>query len=156
MSEKLITVVHADCFRDLREFVKEQVLTEDVGMKCVGEADDFFDVFKILETIFPDVLLIEDKLRYAETTMDNINLIRGKFPYLKIIILTRNFDLSSMLEFINKADAFISTKIEPDELIQVIRIVVGGGTYFTFPKGIEQTLDEYIMELFLSSLSYKL
>ncbi|MBS1669546.1 MAG: response regulator transcription factor [Bacteroidetes bacterium] len=156
MSKKLIRVVIAHRFAGLRELVKELVLIEDAGLKSVGEADDFFDVFKVLETTLPDVLLIEVKLRYDESTMDNIDLIREKFPDLKIIIFTYNFRVDLMLEFIDKADAYISTSVEADELIRVIRIVEEGGTYFTFPERYGQSPDEYIMDLFLSSLRYKL
>ena len=107
------------------------MLNEFATFKVVGEASNGEEFLSVLDTLLPDVVLMDIKM----PVMNGIEATKkaiSKYPDLKIIALTM-FGEHKYLKLMAEAGAsgFIQKNINKDELHKAISTVCSGHTYFS-------------------------
>lgn len=95
-------------------------LVEQPQFNVLVQASDIFDLFSKLSHSSVDILLLDIYLPEL-SGRDALNIIREKFPQLKIIVLSMCTDLNVISELLDAGIyGFVSKADEPDELVQAI------------------------------------
>jgi DNA-binding NarL/FixJ family response regulator len=107
------------------------MLNEISDFKVIGEASNGIDFLNCLNSVKPDVVLMDIKmpeLNGIETTKKALQI----YPDLKVIALTM-FGEQKYLNLMAEAGAlgFLQKSITRDELEKAIRLVSGGQAYFS-------------------------
>ncbi len=110
-----------------------QILDNNENYEVIFEAENKITTLKILETQLPEIIIIDLKIAPEKETL-LIEIIRKKYPNIKIIVLTTFYNTS----FINLMtrigiNAFLSKQINNDELYHAINTVHEKRIYPTEP-----------------------
>lgn len=99
-------------------------------LKVVIEAENGIDLIKKMEKIVPDVILMDLKMPLmggAEAT----EIIKAKYPEIKIIALTMYNDESVIVQLIEKGiNGFLLKEEEIEILVSAVHSVMETGIYF--------------------------
>lgn len=102
-------------------------LTDQEGLKVVGEATDGFDAIKKVQETAPDVILMDLNMPNCNG-LEATRTLHTQLPQIKILILTisdSEADLFAAIRF--GARGYILKNVEPGELIQYINHIAQGG-----------------------------
>ena len=103
------------------------VVESDTDFEVVGEAANVEEALLELGNLQPNIVIM-DAFKTGSGGIDAINLIREKFPEIKVIILT---DSNKDVDFLNAikagAKGYLSKSLGPAELTDSARLVAVGG-----------------------------
>ena len=124
-----ISIIVADDHRLIRDGIKT-LLKKDADFEIVAEADNGEELINVLNTITPDVILVDISMPKfngidAMTTLKKIN------PNLKFIVLTMHEEPEYIIKSIQGgASSYLLKNVEYEELQKAVCTVAGGGKYF--------------------------
>jgi DNA-binding NarL/FixJ family response regulator len=152
-----IDVFHVEDYKIMRDGIRH-LLSQDPEINIVGEAQNGEELFKLLRTVRPDVLILDLYLDGMEdlTTLNGFQIchrLTQEYPDIKIVAHSVYDDADRVATVIRTgASGFVSKKSGFDELIRAIKAVHLGETYICaetssklknlneFLKGIENNL----------------
>ncbi|HEY6062659.1 MAG TPA: response regulator transcription factor [Chitinophagaceae bacterium] len=124
-----IKIAIADDYKIYRDGLKVG-LSADSNMEIIGEADNGEDLMKALETISPDVIIMDLKMPVMDG-MEATKLVRKKYPAIKVLVVTMYEDDKFIIHLMeNGANGYLLKNAEPDEIIKSIYAVHENGYYF--------------------------
>ena len=124
-----IKVVLIDDHPPVRDGVKA-ALQRDSEIEIAGEGETGEDLFEILEKRKVDLIVLDISLPDS-SGLDLISTIRGKYPLVKIIILSMYSRSDYVLEAIsNGVHGYVTKETSPLRLINGIKQVMNDEYYF--------------------------
>lgn len=136
-----IKIVIADDHALLRQGIKN-VLSLEPDLDVIGEAADGEEALSKIESLKPDILLLDVNMPHMNGLEVTKRLKADKTP-VKVIILTIHDDESYVLEVIKSgADGYLLKDIEPGMLVKAIRLVYGGQS-FIYPTLAKRLFGEF-------------
>jgi two-component system, NarL family, nitrate/nitrite response regulator NarL len=107
------------------------LISDDKSIQIIGEANDGNEVFEKLPTLSVDVMLLDigmTELNGIETAQ----LISEKYPKIKLIALTMYDDQNRVNKMLKAGvKGYILKNTSKNELLEAIKTVSEGGTYFS-------------------------
>ena len=92
----------------------------------LGNADKITDALSRIAELEPDIVIL-DVFRSGGGGVKAIELLKQKFPQVKVVVLTDSEDEDDFLKAIRAgANGYLLKSLEPAELIDSIRVVAGG------------------------------
>ena len=123
-----IKVMIADDHVLMREGVK-QLLEYDGSIKVISEAADGVECLKILETVTPDILLLDINMP-NKNGIEVLEEIKNKNIDIKILILTVHNEIEYLLRAVDiGVDGYILKDSESAELKKAINYIYNGENY---------------------------
>ena len=124
----VINVFIADDHALIREGLKK-TLSDEPDMKLVGEAGNVVDLFKQLERLDVNIVLLDITMP-GESGLDALKELRSKYPQILVLILSFHPEHRFAVRALKSgASGYITKQSAPEELVQAIRKIVGGGKY---------------------------
>lgn len=124
-----IKIAIADDYKIYRDGLKVG-LSADENMEIIGEADNGEELMKALETISPDVILMDLKMPLMDG-MEATKQVRKKYPSIKVLVVTMYEDDKFIIHLMeNGANGYLLKNAEPDEIRKSIYSVHENGYYF--------------------------
>jgi DNA-binding NarL/FixJ family response regulator len=126
--EKTVTVVIVEDYKLTRVGLRSS-LNEFDGINVIGEAEDGERGVKVVETLKPDVVLMDLGLP-GINGIEATQQIKSKFDNIKIIILTSHERNEEVLAALGSgANAYCLKDIVPEMLVSVIKTVSAGAAW---------------------------
>ncbi len=123
-------IIIADDHALVREGLKK-ILREEPDMEVIADVKNSTEVFEILRTIKPDILLLDISMP-GRSGLDIIKELKAEYPALPILIISIHpEDRFAFRAFQAGAAGYLTKEIAPEELVRAIRKIVKGGTYVT-------------------------
>lgn len=127
---KNIDIVLVDDHILFRDGLK-YVLSQKEYITIVGEASDGIEFLELLDTIVPDIVLMDISM----PRMDGVDATKAallKYPDLKIIALTMFDDEKYYYNILNAgAKGFVLKESESEKLLTAIHSIVNGESFFS-------------------------
>ncbi len=124
----MINVLIADDHALIREGLKK-TLSGEPDMKLVGEAANVVELFKALERLAVNIVLLDISMP-GESGLDALKELRQKYPHIPVLILSFHPEHRFAVRALKAgASGYITKQSAPEELVQAIRKIVGGGKY---------------------------
>ena len=125
----MIKIAIADDYKIYRDGLKVG-LSADENMKVLFEADNGEDLMKGLETMSPDVIIMDLKMPIMDG-MEATKLVRKKYPTVKVLVVSMYEDDKFIIHLMeNGANGYLLKNAEPDEIRRSIYAVHENGYYF--------------------------
>jgi DNA-binding NarL/FixJ family response regulator len=152
-----------------RESLKALLSLSD-DLKMVGEAPDCQNVLAEMETVYPDVVLMDINMPYVDG-LEGLRLIKTTYPGIKVLIQTAYDDSDKIFTSIkNGASGYILKSDKAQKILQAIEEVYQGGAvmnpaiaqkvlnYFkpTQQKSPLSPKEQEVLSLLAEGLSYKM
>jgi DNA-binding NarL/FixJ family response regulator len=139
------TVLLADDHAILREGIR-MVLDAQPGITVVGEAEDGRQALEMVETLQPDVVVMDiamPNMNGAEATRQ----IKRRFPRTRVVILTMHENQQYLMQIVNAgATACVLKRSAGTELVTAVKAAARGESYFS-PTMASMMLDVYRKQL---------
>ncbi len=124
----MINVFIADDHALIREGLKK-TLSGEPDMTLIGEASNVVELFKQLERLPVNILLLDITMS-GESGLDALKELRQKYPHLPVLILSFHPEHRFAVRALKAgASGYITKQSATEELVQAIRKIVGGGKY---------------------------
>ena len=124
-----IKIAIADDYKIYRDGLKVG-LSPDDKLEVIFEADNGEDLMKGLETITPDVIIMDLKMPIMDG-MEATKEVRKKYPSIKVLVVTMYDDDKFIIHLMeNGANGYLLKNTEPDEIRKSIYSVHENGYYF--------------------------
>ncbi len=124
----MINVLIADDHALIREGLKK-ILNGEPDMTLVGEANNVVELFKVLERLAVNIVLLDISMP-GESGLDALKELRQKYPRMPVLILSIHPEQRFAVRALKAgASGYIMKQSAVEELVQAIRKVVGGGKY---------------------------
>lgn len=124
-----IKIAIADDYKIYRDGLKVGLSADD-NMEIIGEADNGEELMKVLESISPDVILMDLKMPLMDG-MEATKQVRKKYPSIKVLVVTMYEDDKFIIHLMeNGANGYLLKNAEPDEIRKSIYAVHENGYYF--------------------------
>jgi DNA-binding NarL/FixJ family response regulator len=140
-----IKVLLADDHAILREGIR-MVLDAQPGIAVVGEADDGRQALEMVESLEPDVVVMDiamPNLNGLEATRQ----IKRRFPRTQIVILTMHENQQYLVQIVKVgAVGCVLKRAAGTELVTAVRAAAHGESYFS-PSIASMILDDYRLRL---------
>ncbi len=109
----------------------KQILLEEPDIRLVGEARNAEGVYRLLAEGHWDVLILD--ITMPETSgLEILNHVKNQYPQLPVLILSIHPEEQFGLRVLKMGAAgFLNKEAAPDEIVQAIRKVIGGGRYIS-------------------------
>jgi DNA-binding NarL/FixJ family response regulator len=137
----MINVVIVDDNPSVRHNMQALLETES-DLRIVGEAADAFEAVRMVESLKPDVLVVDLTIG----GMNGIDIIKqtGKCsPQTNVVVFSLHVNEAYVDEALRAgARAYVIKESSSGELVQAIREVVGGHRYFSLPLS-EKSIETY-------------
>lgn len=105
------------------------VLNLEPDIEIVGEAESGDQVIGMTKTLQPDLILL-DRIMPGKNSYDTIQEIKRAAPQTHILMLTGTKLDSKVIDLLSRGlDGYILKDVEPQELKEAIRTIVGGEAY---------------------------
>ncbi|HRC32846.1 MAG TPA: response regulator transcription factor [Bacteroidia bacterium] len=125
-----IKVVVFDDNKTLRDGL-QMMISLSGSLECIGAFTDCRNVVNVISELQPDVVLMDIDMPYVDG-LQGLNLLRKKFPDLKIIMQTVFEDDDKIFAAICAgADGYLLKRTQPHDLIKGIIEVMEGGAPMT-------------------------
>ena len=106
------------------------ILEKEIDMEVSGEAANSSELFTMLEKDQPDIIVMDLILDHT-AVISLTKKVHHEYPLIPILILTIYGHENTALEcIINGVNGIIGKENTPEELLQAIRTVASGETYF--------------------------
>ena len=124
-----IKIAIADDYKIFRDGLKVG-LSADENLDVIMEADNGEDLLKGLETITPDVILMDLKMPIMDG-MEATKAVRKKYPSIKVLVVTMYDDDKFIIHMMeNGANGYLLKNAESEEIRKSIYAVYENGYYF--------------------------
>lgn len=124
-----IKIVIADDYKIYRDGLKVG-LSADENLEVIAEADNGEDLLKVLETVSPDVIIMDLKMPIMDG-MEATKAVRKKYPAIKVLVVTMYEDDKFIIHLMeNGANGYLLKNAEPDEIRKSIYALHENGYYF--------------------------
>lgn len=126
----MIKLIVADDHKIFRDGIVSIMNTiEDITV--IGEAKDGRKVMDLLETILPDVILMDISMGDAGGLMTT-KLVKEKYPAIKILVLSMHAESTYIVKMLEAgASGYVLKDAGSRELVNAINTVIAGGTYYS-------------------------
>ncbi len=145
MSE--IKIILVDDHQIVRDGIKA-LLSDSLNIKVIGEVKSAYELFDLLKTQIPDIVLLDVSL----PTMSGIEvskILSSDFPKIKKLMLSmytsEDFIFNAIKSGVN---GYLPKNITRNELLQAINEVSDGREYFS------KTISDTILKSYLKSAKY--
>ncbi|MEO6610580.1 MAG: response regulator transcription factor [Chitinophagaceae bacterium] len=124
-----IKIAIADDYKIYRDGLKVGLSADD-NLEVIGEADNGEDLLKILETISPDIIIMDLKMPIMDG-MEATKAVRKKYPAIKVLVVTMYEDDKFIIHLMeNGANGYLLKNAEPDEIRKSLYALHENGYYF--------------------------
>ena len=124
----MINVLIADDHALIREGLKK-TLSDEPDMKLIGEANNVAELFKQLGRLVANIVLLDITMP-GESGLDALKELRQKYPHIPVLILSFHPEHRFAVRALKAgASGYITKQSAPEELVQAVRKIVGGGKY---------------------------
>ncbi len=124
-----IKIAIADDYKIFREGLKVGLSADD-NMQVIFEADNGEDLLKGLETITPDIIIMDLKMPIMDG-MEATKEVRKKYPEMKVLVVSMYEDDKFIIHLMEiGANGYLLKNAEPDEIRRSIYSVHENGYYF--------------------------
>jgi DNA-binding NarL/FixJ family response regulator len=115
----------------LVRFGMKRLLSEQVDLACCGEADSPASIRHAVQSLHPDILVLDLWLRGADG-LELVKALRAEYPSLSILIFSQLDELLYAERALRAgAMGFISKEHSLEELVVAIRTVLGGDLFLS-------------------------
>ncbi len=119
-----------------------QLLSLETDLEVAGEAQDGNEVLELVNTVRPDVILMDLNLP-GKNGIELTKELKANFPEINILALTIDNDQSHVSKIIKAgASGYVLKDIDPDTLYEAIRVVSKGDAYIQ-PCLLTKLLNEF-------------
>ena len=136
--EKIKIIIADDHTMFLQGIVS--LLENEENINILGVAPNGKEVFKIIDTALPDILLLDISM----PEMDGIEvtrIIKQQFPSIKILIISTHSNIQMIAKLIRMGvEGYLLKNAEKEELLHAIHTIHKGGNYFC--KEVEEKNDD--------------
>lgn len=134
MENTIINIIVAEDLAKWRQTIRK--LVKPYNIKIIGEAENGQVLLQLLETLKPDVVLLDLNMPVLDGNKA-LDILLQKFPSIKVIITSQfGEDPTLALHYKNRGVKGSISKTEaacnPQELSEAILTVYKGGTYFNY------------------------
>ena len=120
MSEWLIPVIIADDEYLIRSLIRNSLDWEGLGYQIIGEAEDGEEALQMAEELHPRLMIVDINMPFING-LELSAIIRKRFPYIHIIILTGYEDFQYARQAIQAGVLnYLLKPIKPDEMSEVL------------------------------------
>lgn len=138
---KKIKIIICDDHRIIRDGIKA-MLAKYEHYELIGEAENGEQLFSLLESAYPDVILIDIAMP-GKNGIEVFTELKRANPALKFILLTMFEEPEYVIKAVRGgASGYLLKNIESEELDKAIQMVANGGKYF----------NEHISKILLDNL----
>jgi two-component system invasion response regulator UvrY len=124
----MINVLIADDHALIREGLKK-ILNGEPDMTVVGEANNVLELFKALERLVVNIVLLDITMP-GESGLDALKELRQKYPHVPVLILSFHPEHRFAVRALKAGAAgYLTKESAAEEVVQAIRKVVSGGKY---------------------------
>jgi DNA-binding NarL/FixJ family response regulator len=124
----MINILIADDHALIREGLK-RILNAEPDMAVVGEANNVVELFKALERLVVNIVLLDITMP-GESGLDALKELRQKYPHAPVLILSFHPEHRFAVRALKAGAAgYLTKESAAEEVTQAIRKVVGGGKY---------------------------
>jgi two-component system, NarL family, invasion response regulator UvrY len=124
----MTNIVIADDHALIREGLKK-ILNSEPDMTVVGEANNVVELFKALERLVVNIVLLDITMP-GESGLDALKELRQKYPHLPVLILSFHPEHRFAVRALKAGAAgYLTKESAAEEVAQAIRKVIGGGKY---------------------------
>ena len=103
-----------------------EMLEGDSLFSIVGQATNGKEAIEFCEKLLPDILLIDINMPLLYG-LEATKIIKGKFPYIKVIILSVSDHIEDLFTAIQYgAQGYLLKNMDPDDWLQYLRSIVAG------------------------------
>jgi DNA-binding NarL/FixJ family response regulator len=125
-----IRVVLTDDHVFVRDGIKS-LLENEVNIEVVGEATDGLEALKIVETVKPDLLILDIRMPNL-TGIEVVEKLRAQNNMVKIVMLSMHESEEYVLKSIKAgADGYLLKGSSKEEFLKAVHTVANGGKYFS-------------------------
>jgi two-component system invasion response regulator UvrY len=136
----MINVLIADDHALIREGLKK-TLSSESDMKLVGDASNVAELFKQLERLVVNIVLLDITMP-GESGLDALKELRQKYPHIPVLILSFHPEHRFAVRALKAgASGYITKQSATDELVQAIRKIISGGKYVSAALAEELAID---------------
>lgn len=115
-------VLIADDSSDAREGIRE-IVTSEPQFEIVGEAENGHQAFEMIEQLMPDLILMDINMPLL-SGLEATKMIKERFPYVKIVMITVSDDIADLFEALKKgAQGYLLKNLDPSEWIDYLKAV---------------------------------
>lgn len=126
----MIKIIIADDHQMVTEGLKS-LLESDATMKVIATAPNGYELIRMVELVLPDIVLMDIDMPVMNG-IEALSAIRKQFPGLKVIVLTMHEEKALVKKMTELgAKGFLFKNSDKVELVNAIKIVNSGGSYFT-------------------------
>lgn len=109
------------------------ILAEQLNIAIVGTATSSNEMFKLLSSSHPTVLLLDLNMPGSDF-YDNIARVKKEVPWAKIIIFSEYYTPELVKSLIQSGvHGYVAKESKPEDLIEAISTVTEGNTYIAAP-----------------------
>ncbi len=136
----VIKVLVADDHAVVRQGIK-QILSKTQDLSVIDEAEDGNEVLEKIKDQMPDVVVMDIEMP-TKSGWEVLPQLKSLYPKLPVIILSIHSEDMYGMRFLKAgASAYLTKAGAPDQLVQAIRKVAGGGKFIS-PEMAEKLVDE--------------
>lgn len=115
-------VLIADDHAHAREGIRE-IVDSDPEFEIVGEAQNGLQVFELTEQLMPDLILMDINMPVMNG-LEATKLIKERYPYVKIVMITVSDDIADLFEALKKgAQGYLLKNLDPSAWIDYLKAV---------------------------------
>ncbi|WP_018132293.1 response regulator [Effusibacillus pohliae] len=112
----------ADDHAHAREGIRE-IVTSDPDFEIVGEAKNGLEALELTEQLMPDLILMDINMPEMNG-LEATRLIKQRYPYVKIVIITVSDDIADLFEALKKgAQGYLLKNLDPSAWIDYLKAV---------------------------------
>jgi len=123
-------IILADDHALFREGIK-RILQDDPNLTVIGEAGDGLELLDLLEQSTPDLVILDISMPRLQG-LEVINLIKGLYPEVKILVLTMHKSTDYVYKAMDKgADGYMIKEDANEVLRSAIETLRRGETFIS-------------------------